>query len=529
MTSDTNVHSPTPGPGLDLELSYTDDPRVEAEQTHEEYTNHVVPFSARLGRNTILGSWSSIASAMAFVYYGALSATLVGITQAIIGIVITCIFYTFMSTLSGAKAIRNGLNSTLMSRELFGVTGAAICPLIIALGGVFYAVFEGSVLATALQTYFGAGDIKIWYTVVVVGMLPLMLGGMRTWLGKFNGLSLPIYFFGLVAAVLAAGIRFGWHGHWSLFDNPTAAGNGLPGWLTIFVLFVGVWLLFPELQDSARMAEPKDSKFHLNVTFGAVFWLVAYLFNAIVGILIVGLAYGQKGVEPTEIGAVQGVIASLGVVGLIVIVVSQARINTANFYYLSTSVERLVAHFTSKNLPRRIWVLLGAAVVLVVMFTNIFSYLSTALAWLGVLVAAWMGIEYVHWLFNRGQDVEFRAKRLKKVAPGFYLWVLTTVIGIVLVEKPDNFGRASALAPLIAFLIAALGYALVQATNATALAPRTPDTIRDQVTDLWGTRIKCHNCQLSYVAIEMDTAKDGHTVLCLKCQAVGDSARAATR
>lgn len=193
MSTETNVQGDHP-PGDRLTLSYEDDPRVIAEQEAEEYTNHVVPRSARLDRKAVLGSWSSIASAMAFVYYGALAATLVGVQQALIGVAITCVIYAVISAAGGVHAIRTGLNSTLMSRELFGVKGAAICPLIIALGCAFYAVFESSVLASALQAYFGFGDIRFWYVVVTVCMLPLMLGGMRTWMGKLNTISMPVRF-----------------------------------------------------------------------------------------------------------------------------------------------------------------------------------------------------------------------------------------------------------------------------------------------------------------------------------------------
>ncbi|OZE92763.1 hypothetical protein CH298_02445 [Rhodococcoides fascians] len=498
-------------------MSDHDDPRVVAEQSAEEYTNHVVPFSARLDQKSVLGSWSSIASAMAFVFYGALAATLVGITQAIIGVVITCIIYAIIAGIGGVKAIRTGLNSTLMSRELFGVKGAAICPLIIALGGVFYAVFESSVLAAAFQAYFGVGDIRIWYLVVVVGTLPLMLGGMRTWMGKLNGISLPVYFFGLIAAVVVAGTRFGWDGEWSLFDAAPST-SGIPGWLTIVILYMGVWLLFPEIQDVARMAKPEDTKFHVNITFGVVFWAVAYLFNAIVGILIVGLAYGQPGVEPTEIGAVQGVIASMGVIGLLVIVVSQVRINTANFYFLSTSTERFVAHFTTKNFSRRNWVFLSSIVVLVVMFTNIFSYVTTALAWMGVLVAAWVGMQLVGWAFNRGKAVEFRPNRIKNVAPGFYLWVAATVLGIALIELPEQFPTLSALAPLVTFVFAVVIYTVMQFTSATAHLDPREDLVRTEVPMLWDSRVRCDSCELSYVAMEMDTSRSGQAVHCLKCQ-----------
>src|SRR5690606_3059940 len=151
---------------------------------------------------------------------------------------------------------------------------------------------------------------------------------------------------------------------------------------------------------------------------------------------------------------------------------------------------------------RRNWVYLSTFVVLVVMFTDIFSYITTALAWMGVLVSSWVGMQLVGWAFNRGKDVEFRPGRIKSVAPGFYLWVAATAIGIVLIEMPDQFPTLSALAPLVTFVVAVVGNALLQLTNATALRAPRRDTVRDQVSDLWGSRIRCQTCDKSYVAIE---------------------------
>ncbi|MGV8872556.1 MAG: purine-cytosine permease family protein [Rhodococcus sp. (in: high G+C Gram-positive bacteria)] len=517
MSSDSEAQSVQPIDKPIIELSSTDDPRVVAEQTAEEYTNHVVPLTARLDRKSVLASWSSIASAMAFVYYGALVATLVGITQAAIGIVISCVIYAAIAAVGGMKAIGSGLNSTLLSRELFGVKAAAICPLIIGFGAMFYAVFESSVLAAALQAYFGGGDIRLWYVVVIVCLLPLMFGGAQTWMGKINGISLPVYFFGLIAAVLAAGIRFGWAGDWDQFDAPPSA-SGIPGWLTVVVVYIGIWILLPEIQDMARMAKPADAKFHLNITFGIVFWAVAFLFNGIIGVLIVALAAGQPGVEPSEIGAIQGVVAALGIVGLLVIIVSQARINTANFYFASLSMERFVAHFTMRNLSRRVWVIVTNIVVLVAMFTDIFSYITTALAWMGVIVASWVGMQLVGWAFGRGSPIEFRPGRVKSVAPGFYVWVLATVIGIALIEFPTTFPTLSALAPLVTLIVSVIAYAVLLATGATSRRPVEHDDPRTQIQDIWAARVKCHICEGSYVGVEMDFASTGDSVDCLRCQ-----------
>src|SRR5262245_49272062 len=271
-------------------IQHSDDPQVVSEQEHEDYTDHVVPLTARQPRGKVLGGWWSIASAMAFLYYGALAASLIGTRQALIGLAIVIVTYSVLGAVASNAAILRGLNAMLLTREIFGVRGAALTPLICGLGALYYAVFESSVLAAALQAYFRVFDIRLWYAIVIVGMLPLMLGGMQTWLNKLNNWTLPIYFCGVTAAVIAAGVRFGWSADWFTGTPAIAESGPLPGWLTTFVLFMGIWLLIPDTAEFARFGRPQDKGFHARVTFGWAFYLLAFGFNGLAGILIVALA-----------------------------------------------------------------------------------------------------------------------------------------------------------------------------------------------------------------------------------------------
>ncbi|MFD5228759.1 purine-cytosine permease family protein [Streptomyces qaidamensis] len=504
-------------PDEHLQLSHDDDPRVVAEQAVEEYTNHVVPPSARLGRWQVFGGWYSIASAMAFLYYGALSAALVGTTQALIGLGAVVVVYSLLGSRSARQALRSGLNSTLLSRELFGARGAALGSLLIAAAATYYAVFESSVLAAAFQSYFGVWDIRVWYTLVVLGMLPLMLGGLQTWWSKLNSISLPVYFFGVVLAVVVAGARFGWDGAWSHFQ-PGANPHGIPGWLTVFVLYMGVWILIPDTQDAARMGRSEDAAFHAKVTFGWVFYLVSYAFNGLAGILIVALA-GPAGAAASEGGVVQAVIRSLGLVGFLVIVVSQIRINSANFYFASINLDRFVAQFSKRRPNRRAWVFVIAAIVLALMFTNVFGYIAKALAWQGVLVVSWVAMVIVSWLFDRGAEVEYRPRRVKALAPGFAVWMVSSGVGIALLQMPDTLPVWSALAPLVSFALAGAGYAVLRAAGISGRRATTTPDVRSELPSPWDVRLRCAGCGLSYVGVEMDRDESGR-VRCLECQSM---------
>jgi purine-cytosine permease-like protein len=493
----------------------SDDPRVVSEQEHEDYTDHVVPLTARQSRGTVLGGWWSIASAMAFLYYGALAASLVGTQQALIGLAIVIVTYSLLGAFASNAAIVRGVNAMLLTREIFGVRGAALTPLICGLGALYYAVFESSVMAAALQAYFRVFDIRVWYAIVIAGMLPLMLGGMQTWLNRLNNWTLPIYFCGVTAAVIAAGVRFGWSGDWFTTTPDIAESSTIPGWLTTFVLFMGIWLLIPDTAEFARFGRPQDKQFHANVTFGWAFYLLAFGFNGLAGIVIVALAAPNTTIAESAITT--GIVASLGVVGLIVVIVSQVRINSANFYVASICLERVVSHFSARNLPRRLWVALLAVVTFLLMFTNVFSYIITALAWQGIVTVAWVGIVVVHLLSVTGRP-EIRASRLPSVARGLAVWIASAAIGLAALE----FGppTVSGLAPLIS-LVASVVLYLTQVPaqrrrHASATAGRD---LRDDTGDPWETRTRCTSCGLHYTTYEMDApASQPESPLCLACQ-----------
>lgn len=493
----------------------TDDPRVVSAQIHEEYTDHVVPLTARQSRSSVLSGWWSIASAMAFLYYGALAANLAGTQQALIGLAVVIVVYSLLGAIASNASLPRGLNSMLISREMFGVRGAALTPLICGLGALYYAVFESSVMAAALQAYFQVFDIRVWYAIVIAGMLPLMLGGMQTWLNKLNAISLPIYIVGVAAAVVAAGVRFGWSGDWfTTSPDIASSSSSIPGWLTTFILFMGVWLLIPETPEFARFGRIEDRRFHANITFGWAFYALSFGFNGVAGILIVALAAPDASIA--ESAVTTGIVSALGIAGLLVVIVSQIRINSANFYVASTCLERVVGHLTTRNLPRRAWVVALAALTFLLMFTNVFSYIATALAWQGIITVSWVGIFVTHVLLVSAQP-EIRAGRVPPVARGLLVWVLSAALGLAALEWGGP--TIAALAPLVALAASVVLY--------LTLVPHLRDTHRRPFGDRasndadasWRTRTLCAGCGFHYTTYEMDVRSGSPGApLCLECQ-----------
>jgi purine-cytosine permease-like protein len=503
----------TPERRAPLDVSYTDDPRVVKEAATEDYSTHVMPRSWRSGRLSLAMAWGSMVSAMFWVYMGALTAAAAGTVNAVIGLVLTCFVYGGMNFVLTKYAARTGLTVALISRRLFGYVGSILAPLIFAATTIYYSVFEGSIVAHALESYFGGGDIRLWYALVVLYSIPLIAGGVRTWMDRLNGALLPFYIVGMIALVV-----------WASFENGASLSvpnPGLelaaPGWVWTFTVYMGVYILMMYTVDFARFSKPEDAEFHAKVTFGPPFYLLTYLGNGLIGMFLAATVPGVLGdVGITETGIVSGIIGTMGVLGLLLIFISQTRINTANLYLASTNLEAFGSRVLKVQLPRFTWAIVCGALVYLIMLTDVLSYILRALNWQGVFVVAWVAIALVHIAVTRKDTgtPEFRPGRLKAATPAVAVWIVASVIGIYLVEGGGTVG-ATWSAP-VTFVLAAVGYLAVAKYDVVL---RRGDDPRDEVDDVWAARIKCHVCEKSYTALEMDRdpSHEERAAICSGC------------
>lgn len=504
---------PTPPEHPALEVSSTDDPRVVKAAATEDYSTHVVPLSWRSGRWSLAMAWGALFSAMFWLYIAVASADAVGTPATILGMALSTVTYGAVNLVLSRYAARTGLTVALLSRRLFGVLGSALAPLIFAATAVYYGVFEGSIIAVALQRYFG-GEIKLWYLAVVLYALPLVIGGVRVWLDRFNGVLLPLYVAGLIAVVVTATVKQGYPDDWL---DSAPAGGALPGWLSSYLIYMGVWIMMMYTMDYARFGRAEDQGFHSHVTFGWLFYLCTFAVNGLIGIYLLR-AWGIAG---SETGVVDAFIRTLGFSGVLVIIVSQTRINTANYYLASTNLEAFAARVLRVRLPRAAWVAVAGAIAYLLMLTDVLSYLLHALAWQGVFVTAWVAIALVH-IAVRGADrdglPEFRPLRLVPVTAGAGAWVVASAVGITLTEQTAHAVLAQ-LAPLVTVALAAGLYWLALRFGQNPVRTTDSDP-RDEVEDIWETRVRCHDCDRFYVAVEMDRTALGK-VVCSAC--AGDS------
>ena len=178
------------------------------------------------------------------------------------------------------------------------------------------------------------------------------------------------------------------------------------------------------------------------------------------------------------------------------------------------------------NILKTTGIVVGVVAVFVLMLTDVFSWLTKALAWQGDFFAGWVGIVMVHMPFfrNRG-EVEFRAGRVARVTPGLVVWVASAAFGIWLTQSSSAPALLHDLATIAVLVVSAVLYAVVQLVVPSVVA-RHADP-RDEVADPWSAYVECHHCGKSYVAVEMDRHPETGEPACDGCSTNGRTLRLA--
>lgn len=498
--------------GPELKVTFQDDPRVVQEAATEDYSLHVAPRSWRSTRGSLAMAWYSLFSAMAWLIIPATIALAVGTINTIIGLALSVVAYGAINYVISKYAAESGLTLALFSRTLFGYIGASLAALLLAATAVYYCVFEGSVIAIAFQSHFGGLSLNLWYLVVVAYSVPLVFGGVRVWLDKFNGVLLPFYVIGLIVAIVWAISENGYSGDWFTYEPESTAGISGPGWLFAFTAFMGIWIMMMYTYDYARFGRREDEEFNGIVTFGPVFYLFTLLGNGVIGIFL-SLTITTEG-PLSEVSGVLGIVSLMGIFGVLLIWVSQTRINTANFYLASSNLQSFAARVLRLRLPRTFWVVVVGAIVYLIMLTDVFSFIIDALRYQGVFVVAWVGIALTHITFARRRGMradqfEFRPGRVRQFhAPGLIAWFVASGLGVYLLEGVGAWG-ATWSAPVTFAVSIAIYAATLGWTERTWASMARPNDPRDEVADPWEARIQCATCERSYVALEMDRDPSG--------------------
>jgi len=420
-----------------------------------------VPIDQRMSKSALTMAWWAVSSAVFYFVVAAALAQGFGAKNAIIGMLLSVVVYAVINAVIARYAIKTGLSVGLFSRILFGNAGAALATLIFFVTAIYYAVFEGSVIAVGISTVFPRISYEWAALIVVLYSVPLTMGSVQNWLNKLNGVLLPLYLIGLVAAVVMAIAEYGYSNAWMSLGPAGGAPAG--GWWDCFVYFMGVWILMMYTFDYARFGREEDTRYHALINFGTPFYLMALIVNGLFGIFLVATVPMQGALS--EVSVLLALLKLMGLAGLLFVWVTQTRINTANFHLATVNMETFFGELFGARSAKWVWALLVGAAVYVLMLADVFSYLLQALAYQGIFVVAWVAIALTHILSSRyekmfGATLEYRSDRVPTFNPcGLVAWFAGAGVGLVLQQMGGL--TASFSAPATAIVAAGLYYCLL--------------------------------------------------------------------
>ncbi|MCX4160196.1 MULTISPECIES: cytosine permease [Paraburkholderia] len=410
-----------------------------------------IPEHARMPAFSLTMAWWAVCSAVFYIVVGATLALNYGARNALVGMALSVVSYGLVNSIISRYAVRTGLSVALFSRVLFGSAGAALATLIFFATAIYYAVFEGSVIAVAAHSLFPVLDYRWAALLVVCYSVPLVFGSVQHWLDKFNGVLLPFYLLGLIAAVALATHEYGYNAAW--LDFGPKGNTPANGWWSCFVYYMGVWVLMMFTFDYARFGRTKDAGYHGRFNFGMPFYLVTFLLNGAVGIYLVSTIPGLGTLS--EVSVVLALLKLMGIWGLLFVWVTQSRINTANYYLAAINMQAFFQKLAGLRAPKFVWALVVGVVVYVLMMADVFSRILQALAYQGIFVVAWVGVALAHILSTRydeliGGEVECRDSHVPAFNPGgLTAWFAGALAGLVLMNVPGTVQSFSAPASFV--------------------------------------------------------------------------------
>ncbi|MBP8265025.1 MAG: allantoin permease [Zoogloea sp.] len=434
--------------------------QISVDEGDLDYSATAVPSNKRMPRLALTMVWWAVCSAVFYIVVGAAMALNFGTRNAIIGMVLSIVAYGIINAVLSRYAIRTGLSVALFSRVLFGYVGAGLATLIFCATAIYYAVFEGSVIAIGVNTIMPSISYPVAALIVVVYSVSLIFGSIQTWLDKFNGVLLPFYLLGLVVAVVLAIGEYGYSDKW--LNLGPEAGAPASGWWSCFVYYMGVWVLMMFTFDYARFGREEDAGYHAWFNFGMPFYVMAFLVSGLFGMFMIGTVPDLGALS--EVSVLMALLKLMGIWGLLFVWVTQTRINTANYYLAAVNMEALVQLFHKLPFGRVGWAVIVGLIVYGLMLADVFSYLLQALAYQGIFVVAWVAVAMAHILSDRynrlsGGTIEYRSTHVPAFNPlGITAWFVAAATGIALHVFGGGYAELSApVTALIAFAIYASG------------------------------------------------------------------------
>lgn len=354
----------------------------------------------------------------------------------------------------------------------FGYYGSVLTSVIFASFTFIFFALEGAIMSQGLQLGLG---IPLWlgYIVSTLLVIPLVVYGMRA-LSKLQVWTTPVWLILMSCPVI-----------YLLCHNPNAISHWLAyhgsekyGVLNPAAIILGAGIALSlmgqigEQIDYLRFmptkTEATKKSWWLSVILAGPGWVILgalkQMMGAFLAFSILATTSAAVATQPVQqfmhtyhLFLPRSVAITLSV---ILVVLSQIKINVTNAYSGSLAWTNAFTRLT-RRYPGRIWfVLFNVSIALILMETNMFSFLSNILSFYSNCAIAWVVVVATDIAINKyvlklsPKIPEYRRSMLYAINPvGFIAFILSAGLSISIYF--GLFGKMlSAYSPLAAILIA---------------------------------------------------------------------------
>jgi purine-cytosine permease-like protein len=423
-------------------------------ETLEDYSLRYAPKSFRRWSefevaNTALGGISYLAD---FAIGGSIAIT-AGFTNSFLAILISAIIIFVTGIPISYYAAKYNIDMDLLTRGAgFGYIGSTLTSVIYASFCFIFFALEGSIMAQAIELYFGL-PLAWGYLLCTVAIFPLVVFGM-TLLTKLQVWTQPIWLLGMFAPWFAVLIKdpTAWS-TWTSFAGKSPSGSGFDILLCASGAGVALSLIaqIGEQVDYLRfmpdLTEQNKGKWWTAVLAAGPGWVILGAWKQWAGAFFTAIAV-KAGVDIAQANepihmylegfkAIFPNPAIFMALATFFVILSQIKINVTNAYSGSLSWSNFFSRLTHAHPGRVVWLVFHLIIALVLQEMGVFSVLLWVLGFYSNVAIAWVGALVADLVINKPLGlspsyIEFKRAHLYNFNPvGFGSMMVGSIISVI--------------------------------------------------------------------------------------------------
>jgi signal transduction histidine kinase/CheY-like chemotaxis protein/purine-cytosine permease-like protein len=410
-----------------------------ADETLEDYALRYTPHAFR--KWSILRVANTAFGAVSFLALEAIGATMAityGFWNALAAIIAVSVIIFLTAFPISVYAARHGLDMDLLTRGAgFGYLGSTFTSLIYASFTFIFFALEAVIMSLALELYFDI-PLPLAYLISSLAVIPLVTHGV-TLISRVQLWTQPLW---LVLMVLPfAAIAWKQPALYTQFTSLAGQSDHADGfdWLMFgsastvaFALVVQVGEQVDFLRFLPKQTAANKWRWWTAVVVAGPGWIVPGALKMLGGAFLAYVALqsqipAARALEPTQM-----YLAGYGFVfsdtrwallaTMLLVVVSQIKINITNAYAGSLAWSNFFARLTHNHPGRVVWLVFNVALAVLVMMLGVFHALESVLGFYANLAIAWVGALVADLVVNKPlglspPGIEFKRAHLYDINP----------------------------------------------------------------------------------------------------------------